>query len=141
MRSAWLAAPAGAATLPATRHDKLPMNASRTARFPAAPVRLPGTPPHAQIELQALRFRRADASVPERLDLPAKVPVCGARGGLARHGRAGLPAMEQPAHDPAPDVRKLTRLAITQIDAADRPTAQPPGGSYSGPEAGSSRFR
>jgi len=31
--------------------------------------------------------------------------------------------MEQPAHDPDPDVRKLTRLAITQIVAADRSTA------------------
>ena len=49
--------------------------------------------------------------------------------------------MEQPTHDPDPDARKLARLTITQIGAADRPTAQPPGGSYSGPEAGSSRFR
>lgn len=49
--------------------------------------------------------------------------------------------MEQAAHDPDPDVRKLARLAITQIGAADRPTSQPPGGSYSRPEAGSSRFR
>lgn len=181
------------------------MNTSRAARSPAPPVRLPGTPLHAQIErelrarildgryapMSRITVRRAlgnlqkESLIPtlqgkgsfvakpkarpnrcrpwvtrcstncRRCDFGAPTPaspsawICLRRRQCAAHSagwlgtvaHAALPAMEQTTHDPNPDVRKLARLAITQIGAADRSTAQPPGGSYSGPEAGSLRFR
>ncbi len=82
MRSASLAVPTDATTLRATRHDKLPVNASRAPRQPAPLVRLPSTPLHTQIQ-QALRARILEGRYAPMSRMPSESEL-GASFGVSR---------------------------------------------------------